>query len=56
MDPEWLKWVVCPITKAPLKYDKEKQLLISEPAAKAYRIKDGIPILLAEEAIDWPVE
>ncbi len=45
-----LELLVCPITKGPLRYDAEKQELISEKAGLAYPIRDGIPIMLEEEA------
>ena len=42
--------LVCPITKAPLTYDREKQELVSESAKLAYPVKNGIPIMLPGEA------
>lgn len=50
VDPKLLEILVCPLTKAVLKYDAEKQELISEKAGLAYPIRDGIPIMLPEEA------
>ena len=50
MDKELLKILVCPVTKGPLVYDKKKNELISNSAKLAYPIKDGIPILLEDEA------
>ncbi len=50
IDPKLLEILVCPITKGPLKYDMEAQELISERAKLAYPIRDGIPIMLTEEA------
>ena len=50
IDPALLSILVCPLTKAPLKYDKEKQELISEKASLAYPIIDGIPVMLVDEA------
>ena len=50
VDPKLLEIIVCPVTKGPLNYDTERQELISEKAKLAYPIKDGIPIMLAEEA------
>ena len=50
MDKELLKILVCPVTKGPLVYDKDKNELISKSAKLAYPIKDGIPILLEDEA------
>ena len=50
VDPKLLEVLVCPLTKGPLSYDKEAQELISKRASLAYPIRDGIPIMLAEEA------
>lgn len=50
MDPKLLEILVCPVTKGPLIYDKEKQELISKSARLAYPIRDGIPVMLEEEA------
>ena len=50
MDPKLLALLVCPVTKGPLDYDREKQELISRSARLAYPIRDGIPILLENEA------
>ena len=50
MDPKLLDILVCPITKGPLVYDREKQELISRSARLAYPIRDGIPVMLEEEA------
>ena len=50
IDRALLDILVCPLTKAPLKYDKEKQELISEKAGLAYPIIDGIPVMLVDEA------
>ncbi|MFC0218599.1 hypothetical protein FHS82_002470 [Pseudochelatococcus lubricantis] len=50
IDPKLLELLVCPLTKAPLEYDAEKQELISRQAKLAYPIRDGIPIMLPEEA------
>jgi uncharacterized protein len=50
VDPKLLEILVCPLTKGPLEYDPEKQELISRSAKLAYPIRDGIPIMLAEEA------
>jgi uncharacterized protein len=50
VDPKLLEILVCPVTKCPLEYDAEKQELISRAAKLAYPIRDGIPIMLAEEA------
>ncbi len=50
IDPKLLDILVCPLTKAPLRYDREAQELISEEAGLAYPIRDGIPIMLVDEA------
>ena len=50
MDKKLLDILVCPVTKGPLIYDKKNQELISESARLAYPIKDGIPVMLEDEA------
>ncbi len=50
VDPKLLDLLVCPLTKGPLRYDQGRQELISEQAGLAYPIRDGIPIMLADEA------
>lgn len=50
MDPKLLELLVCPVTKGHLDLDRERQELISRSARLAYPIRDGIPILLEEEA------
>ena len=50
MDPKLLEILVCPVTKGPLIYDSERQELISKSARLAYPIRDGIPVMLEEEA------
>ena len=50
VDPKLLEILVCPVTKSTLEYDAEKQELISRAAKLAYPIRDGIPIMLPEEA------
>jgi uncharacterized protein YbaR (Trm112 family) len=50
VDPKLLEILVCPLTKGPLIYDAEHQELISEKAGLAYPIRDGIPIMLVDEA------
>ncbi len=50
-DLKLLEILVCPITKTKLEYDEEKQLLISKAAKVAFPIKEGIPIMLIEEAV-----
>ncbi|CAM5774233.1 Trm112 family protein [Bosea minatitlanensis] len=50
VDPKLLEILVCPLTKSTLEYDAAKQELISRAAKLAYPIRDGIPIMLPEEA------
>lgn len=50
MDTRLLELIVCPVTKGPLEFDREKQELISRSARLAYPVRDGIPILLESEA------
>ena len=50
MDMQLLDILVCPVTKGPLKFDKEKQELVSTSARLAYPIRDGIPVMLEDEA------
>jgi uncharacterized protein len=50
IDPKLLEILVCPLTKGTLRYDREKQELISDKAQLAYPIRDGIPIMLPDEA------
>ena len=50
IDPKLLEILVCPLTKGPLRYDRAAQELISEEAGLAYPIRDGIPIMLVDEA------
>ncbi|MSO71110.1 MAG: Trm112 family protein [Alphaproteobacteria bacterium] len=50
VDPKLLEILVCPLTKGPLRYDRARQELISDNAGLAYPIRDGIPIMLIDEA------
>ena len=50
VDPKLLEILVCPLTKTSLDYDAERQELISRAAGLAYPIRDGIPIMLVDEA------
>ena len=50
MDKKLLEILVCPVTKGPLIYDKKKQELLSRSSRLAYPIRDGIPVMLPEEA------
>jgi uncharacterized protein YbaR (Trm112 family) len=49
-DPKLLEILVCPLTKTRLEYDRDKQELISRAARLAYPIRDGVPIMLPDEA------
>ena len=50
VDPKLLEILVCPLTKGPLRFDRQAQELISDQARLAYPIRDGIPIMLVDEA------
>jgi len=50
IDPKLLEILVCPITKTTLRYDRQRQELVSLEAGLAYPIRDGIPIMLVDEA------
>jgi uncharacterized protein len=50
VDSKLLEMLVCPVTKGPLIYDRQRQELISKSARLAYPIRDGIPVMLEEEA------
>lgn len=50
LDPWLLSILVCPVTRTPLRYDEATQELVSDEAGLAYPIRDGVPVLLVEEA------
>jgi len=50
VDAKLVEILVCPVTKGPLVYDRERQELVSKSAGLAYPIRDGIPVMLEEEA------
>jgi hypothetical protein len=50
IDPRLLEMLVCPATRQPLHYDRERQELVSRAAGLAYPVRDGIPIMLVDEA------
>ncbi|RZT57348.1 hypothetical protein EV283_1413 [Sphingomonas sp. BK036] len=56
LDPWLLERLVCPMTRTPLRYDEAMQELVSEAAGLAYPVRDGVPVMLVEEArrIDAP--
>jgi uncharacterized protein YbaR (Trm112 family) len=50
VDPRLLEVLVCPVTRAPLVYDRARSELISRSARLAYPVRDGVPVMLPEEA------
>ncbi|HZK31869.1 MAG TPA: Trm112 family protein [Corynebacterium sp.] len=54
LDPKLLDVLACPKDKGPLTYLEDRQVLVNERLGIAYRIEDDIPVMLIEEAIDWP--
>ncbi|MBS3960312.1 MAG: Trm112 family protein [Sandarakinorhabdus sp.] len=54
LDPALLALLVCPVTRTPLTYLPDRQLLVSKAAGLAYPVRDGVPVMLPEEAIAWP--
>lgn len=50
VDPRLLEVIICPVTHGPLTYDRDKGELVSKGARLAYPIRDGVPILLPEDA------
>jgi uncharacterized protein len=50
VDSKLLEMLVCPVTKGPLQFDRDRQELISKSARLAYPVRDGIPVMLEEEA------
>lgn len=53
LDPRLLALLVCPQTRQPLRYDRERQELVNDTAGLAYPIRDGVPILLADAAREF---
>ena len=56
IDKKLLSILVCPVSKAPLEYDREKQELVCKASGLAYPIRDGIPVMLEEEARQLTVD
>ncbi len=56
MDKQLLSILVCPVSKAPLEYDREKQELVCRASGLAYPIRDGIPVMLESEARELSAE
>lgn len=54
IDPKLLEVLACPQDKGPLKHLEAEQVLVNERLEIAYRIDDGIPVMLVEESIAWP--
>ena len=54
MRPELLEKLVCPVTRTPLRWDAEAKELVSDAAGLAYPVRDGVPVLLVEEARPIP--
>ena len=54
LDPRLLEILVCPMTRTTLRYDAAAQELISDSAGLAYPIRDGVPVMLADEARELP--
>ncbi len=50
VDPRLLEVLVCPVTRGPLTYDRTKSELVSKSARLAYPIRDGVPVMLPEDA------
>jgi uncharacterized protein YbaR (Trm112 family) len=50
LDPRLLEVLVCPVTRAPLTYDRARSELVSKSARLAYPVRDGVPVMLPEEA------
>ena len=53
LDPRLLGLLVCPLTRQPLRYDRERQELVNDAAGLAYPIRDGVPILLPDAAREF---
>ncbi len=51
IDPWLLEKLVCPVTRAPLTWDADRQALVSEAAGLAYPVRDGVPVLVIREAV-----
>jgi uncharacterized protein len=56
VDPKLLEVLVCPQTRTPLRYDKQRQELVSNAARLAYPVRDGVPIMLIDEARELGVD
>lgn len=54
LDPRLRDILVCPLSRGPLTWLPDRQLLVSDAAGLAYRVEAGVPVLLVEEARPWP--
>ncbi len=54
LDPTLLEILACPRDRGPLEYLEGEQVLVNPRLGIAYRIDDGVPVLLSDEAVDWP--
>lgn len=54
LDPTLLEILACPRDRGPLEYLEDEQVLVNPRRGIAYRIDDGVPVLLSDEAVDWP--
>ena len=50
LDPRLLEKLVCPVTRTPLRYDEAREELVSDAAGLAFPVRDGVPVMLIEEA------
>ena len=55
IDPWLLERLVCPVTRTPLRYDEAAGELVSDAAGLAYPVRDGVPVMLVEEARSFPI-
>ncbi|WP_448852530.1 Trm112 family protein [Corynebacterium sp. 335C] len=53
LDPKLLEILACPRDHGPLEYREDDQVLVNPRLGIAYRIDDGVPVLLSDEAVDW---
>lgn len=56
IDPQLLEVLACPQDHGPLRYLEDEQVLVNERLGIAYRIDDGIPVMLIDEAFAWPAD
>lgn len=56
LDPRLLALLVCPVTRGKLLWRSQERLLVSEAAGLAFRVVDGVPVMLPDEALTWPLQ